>query len=60
MGKMGKSDEFDFCKPYQESLSELFVLYFQLLSALGACQVTIVGGVVDKKLRFSMIFLKIS
>ena len=51
--KNGKCNQYDFLLVLQKSSWGTFKTIFETLSAMGACHVTIIGGVVYKK---SMIF----
>ena len=58
--KNGKCNQDDFLQVSPKSSWTTFQTIFEALSALGACQVTIIGGVVNKKSMIFEVFENIS
>ena len=58
--KTGKSNQHDFLQVLSKLSWTTFKMIFETLSTLGACQVTIIGGLFTQNLQFSRFFENIS
>ena len=56
--KTGKCNQYEFLQVLRKSSWTTFKIIFGTLSALGACHVTIIGGVVYKKSMIFELFLE--